>query len=736
VSFKPTSAGDKSATLSITSDDPDENPVNVPLTGKGKGVAPDIAINPSLHNFGDVKVGENSDQIFTISNTGNADLDVNATTIGGANVGEFSIIDGGAFTVAPNATCDITVRFSPTSTGNKTATLVIASNDPDENPLIVALSGKSVEHEPEPDIEVDPASYDFKEVSIGTSVQRTFTIRNIGDGDLEIKSVTIEGTDKGAFFIESQNATAGPLKKNDSRNVTVSFNPKSAGNKTATLRFISNDPDENPLDVELKGTGAEPDIEVNPAIGNFGNVVPGGHSEVDFTVRNVGTGELQVNPVSISGGDAGQFSIVSGGLSSFTLKHNELRVVKVRFKATSAGNKSTTLVLSSNDRDENPLIIALNGAGTAGNPTITVNPVVHHLGNVNVGSQSAQVFTVSNTGNADLVIETIEILGRDNTAFAIDNAGPLTLVSGTNTNITAIYRPTIQTIPADDDTAYIRFQNNDPGANKNPFWVNLIGRATGISDISVNPTLYSFGSVNANATASKTFVVRNEGSARLDIQALQMIGTDNAHFVITSGAGGFNVPAPTAPDYLIQSNNIVVEFRPGAAPLTPKTATLRIPSNDSDENPVDIELKGNHGAPILYVVQPYYDANLSMYLEWTDLDAEYEIRRQVDGGAWGGWQNVGINNHYTDAAGIAAGPTYAYEVRAKIQGNWSPPSQPRSSRAIKVWPVTSSNDCAANESLNLINGFNQPIRAGGRFYLHEGNDIQGEDAVQAECVRH
>jgi hypothetical protein len=47
-------------------------------------------------------------------------------------------------TIAALETCTVQVKFSPTSAGSKVAALTIFSNDPDENPLNVILSGTGV----------------------------------------------------------------------------------------------------------------------------------------------------------------------------------------------------------------------------------------------------------------------------------------------------------------------------------------------------------------------------------------------------------------------------------------------------------------------------------------------------------------------------------------------------------------------------------------------------------------
>ena len=103
---------------------------------------PDIASDPMSWNYGSVMVGNSSDKTFVIKNEGRADLNVTGSSLTGANALEFSIqTSGGAYTLAPGASRDMMIKFAPTGTGSKSATLSINSNDPDENPLLIALTG-------------------------------------------------------------------------------------------------------------------------------------------------------------------------------------------------------------------------------------------------------------------------------------------------------------------------------------------------------------------------------------------------------------------------------------------------------------------------------------------------------------------------------------------------------------------------------------------------------------------
>jgi len=103
---------------------------------------PDIGVDPVYFDFGSIGVGSYSDRAFVISNTGQADLSVSGTTLLGEHAPDFDIPDGGgAFAVTPGNTHSVTIRFAPSGEGQRNATLSIASNDPDEDPLEIGLTG-------------------------------------------------------------------------------------------------------------------------------------------------------------------------------------------------------------------------------------------------------------------------------------------------------------------------------------------------------------------------------------------------------------------------------------------------------------------------------------------------------------------------------------------------------------------------------------------------------------------
>ncbi len=81
---------------------------------------------------------------FTIKNTGNGLLTGLTITFDGPDAAMFSVTLNPVAPLAPGSNTTFNVLFAPPSTGTKTATLHIASNDEDENPFNIILSGLSL----------------------------------------------------------------------------------------------------------------------------------------------------------------------------------------------------------------------------------------------------------------------------------------------------------------------------------------------------------------------------------------------------------------------------------------------------------------------------------------------------------------------------------------------------------------------------------------------------------------
>ncbi|MGZ8901147.1 MAG: choice-of-anchor D domain-containing protein, partial [Limisphaerales bacterium] len=409
IRFAPTSTGTKTATLHIASNDADENPFDITISGTGAGGgggSPEIAVeepagtgiaDAGTKDFGSVLTGGSASRIFTIRNTGTANLTGLGITIDGADAASFVVTGNPTAPVTPGGNTTFTVRFAPTTIGTKTATLRIANNDTDENPFDITLTGVGTSTGGgSPEIEVtqpagvqiaDGGSKDFGSVAVGSSGSLVFNIRNGGNANLTGLAITIDGADASMFTL-----TASPTSPvgGDGGNTTftIRFAPTSTGTKTAALHIANNDANENPFDITISGTGAggggggSPEIAVEEPTGtgiadagtkDFGSVLTGGNASRTFTIRNTGTANLTGLGITIDGADAASFvvdgnptaSVTPGGNTTFT----------VRFIPTTTGTKTATLHIANNDTDENPFDITFTGLGDSSIFVASFSPI-------------------------------------------------------------------------------------------------------------------------------------------------------------------------------------------------------------------------------------------------------------------------------------------------------------------------------------------------------------------------
>jgi hypothetical protein len=104
---------------------------------------PDISVTPPLYDYGDVEIVNYSDKVFTVKNTGGVDLIIDIVT---SPSSPFSVLTDNCSgqMLSFFETCSITIRFAPDSEESYADSFTISSNDPDENPVTVNLTGTGV----------------------------------------------------------------------------------------------------------------------------------------------------------------------------------------------------------------------------------------------------------------------------------------------------------------------------------------------------------------------------------------------------------------------------------------------------------------------------------------------------------------------------------------------------------------------------------------------------------------
>ncbi|HET7202782.1 MAG TPA: choice-of-anchor D domain-containing protein [Steroidobacteraceae bacterium] len=122
VGFEPTSDGEKSAEVRITAGDGAVRTRRV----TGSGVAAKYTATPRSLTFGQVANGTTSkEQVVTITNTGDVNLPITATSLSGENEKQFAQSNDCPRELPIGKSCKSTVLFRPTWKGDHEATLTV-----------------------------------------------------------------------------------------------------------------------------------------------------------------------------------------------------------------------------------------------------------------------------------------------------------------------------------------------------------------------------------------------------------------------------------------------------------------------------------------------------------------------------------------------------------------------------------------------------------------------------------
>ena len=246
---------------------------------------PVAALSPTSVDFGNVTIGSaRAPLVVYVVNMGDQTLDFSspAISITGANSLDFSQTNTCGATLAPNQICTISVNFTPSATGTRSASLTISDNAPG-SPQSVPLSGQGVT--PQPAVNLVPSNLMFPNTLQGSSTDLKVAVTNSGQATLTISSVALSGSNPSDF---SQTNDCTSLAPAASCTIHVAFTPQASGQRAASI-LITDNAAGSPHTVALLGVGDAPFT-----------VVPNGLNPTSLTITAGQTAqyELQLTPAA------------------------------------------------------------------------------------------------------------------------------------------------------------------------------------------------------------------------------------------------------------------------------------------------------------------------------------------------------------------------------------------------------------------------------------------------------
>jgi hypothetical protein len=407
---------------------------------------------------------------------------------------------------------------------------------------------------------VGQAAVDFGSVIVGSNVARSYTVQNGGAAPLVISGMTIAPA---VFSIQSG---GGPQTIPAGGSVTMQllFAPAAAGAASGQLVITSNASNAPTFTVTLAGTGtaSAPVIALSATTLDFGAVATGSSSVRSVTVSNTGNAPLAISGQSVAGTDAALYTITHNASTPIAAGNSDY--IELRFAPTSAGVKTATLTITSNDPNHASVTVFLSGSGTTTTqPHIALSATTIDFGTASVGGTVQRDLVISNTGTATLTISGQNVSGA---MFSLTQpAGGAIAPAGTSTA-----RLTFAPTAAGTYTGAFDIASNDPAAPT--VTVQLRGTCGTVTGprIAFSSSVLDFGNVAVMSPKELDLTVRNIGTSDLIISGQSIAGTNALDFSIAQAAG-----SPIAP-----TGSSIVRVRHLPLSAGSKMALLRIASND------------------------------------------------------------------------------------------------------------------------------------------------------------
>ncbi|HEY3456764.1 MAG TPA: choice-of-anchor D domain-containing protein, partial [Bryobacteraceae bacterium] len=379
IGFSPTAAGSRAGTLQLTTNSlsaaSSSQTVNLSGTGTGSlATAPKASLSTTTLNFGSQGTWTTSGaQSVTLSNPGGSDTNISSIWLAGSDSSDFRIIAmtcGSVLTAGAN--CTVSVTFSPTASGARTATLSFADSVAG-SPQIVTLNGAGVGGS----VSLSPSTLVFSQQLGVPSAAQTVTFSNIGAYPVSIGSILLSGANVSDFSLST---TCGSSRAAGAHcTASATFTPLAAGVRTASLVF-TDDAAGSSQTVTLSGAGV--DVPVSAGLrfipvapcrvadtrwdpGPFGGPMIGHDSSRDFVIPNSSCGipatakAYSLNVTVVPAGIIGYLEIWPTGQPQpvASLLNSDGRV-KANAAIVPAGTNGAVSVYSS---DPTQVILDING---------------------------------------------------------------------------------------------------------------------------------------------------------------------------------------------------------------------------------------------------------------------------------------------------------------------------------------------------------------------------------------
>ncbi len=499
ITFHPAASGDRPGQLQVPGS---VSGGQVVASLDGQGLAPgNLTLTPSSVDFGSVAQGATSSaSTFTLANSGGVLVHIASV----ATSGDFAVAGNGCSsgTLAPAATCTVSVTFTPSALGTRNGALTITS-DATDSPTSGALTGTGVTPAT---VTLAPGSLSFASTATGTtSASRTVTATNSGGLPASLSAATVT-----ADYQITANSCGSTLAAGAGCSIQVAFAPTATGDRPGSLSLPGGYTG-SPATVALDGTGLMPgQLTLTPSSVTYPAVLVGGTSApASITVNNPGGAPVTLQAASTSGDYT-----LSGNTCSGSLAPGATCTLQVTFHPTAAGDRPGQVLLPGNVSGGG-VSAALDGSGVTPAALSFAPSSLNFGGVVQGGSSPPAGIVLANSGGQTARLQTPTASGD----YAIvSNGCAATLPPGANCTLEVVFTP--QALGSRVGT--LSLASDAPGS---PLTAALSGSGLAPANVALTPNPLLFPSTVQGVTApGRSLTATNTGGVPVAINAPSLTG--------------------------------------------------------------------------------------------------------------------------------------------------------------------------------------------------------------------
>ncbi len=391
---------------------------------RGEGAYGELSPDSGFVDFGALQLNS-TPAVKTVSLTNSGTNTLSLSSIALDNTQSFQLTHNCTATLAPNASCTLTVKAFTTSENTHSGRIALVSS---VGNAAIAVSSKVGRL---PVLSVSPTSLSFGAVDAEfTSAPRTLTLNNTGLSDLRITSVTAFN---GGAGMAIDNGCTAPVPAGGSCQLSVTVRPPVVNARQNVVR-IENNTARDSVDVDTSYTLRSNPVTLSTPSGQATEAysfmsLGSASAERVFTLRNNGAGYVRVKSISSS---SPHFKVTGGTCALAELAGGTSCEVLVKFEPTTQGNLTGELRVQTSS-DDQPATVGLSGTGVAGfsSSSMALSPATLTFAPVPAGSApSTQGVTLTNNNTFAVTLGDFESSDTHITVAAGTCTSGLSLAAG------------------------------------------------------------------------------------------------------------------------------------------------------------------------------------------------------------------------------------------------------------------------------------------------------------------